>query len=288
MSERVSSPNEFSQLVDNFVYGCAPSRMTQSSIIFEGKGNILFIEEGVSLRKSRIVFQGDNGVAYLSSSKHALNLSLSIFNDSTFYIGGNSYTNPAKPLNAVASERKYIVIGEDSLCSFGVWIRTADPHLIFRNDDLKRINPSKGVVVGDHVWIGQEAMLLKGTVVGSGSIVAARSVCSNKAIPSNTSWGGNPAKQIGEGICFSKQSAHTFSREQTERHMTFSKRDYIYIPSTTGESVLQALDVSLSGDLAPSERVEFLKTLSLPTHEHDRFAIVDSKGTKRRRSFFSR
>lgn len=70
--------------------------------------------------------------------------------------------------------------------------------------------------------------------------------------------------------------------------MTFSKRDYIYVPSSTGESVLQTLDVSLSGDLAPSKRVEFLKTLSSPTHEHDRFAIIDSKGIKRRRSFFSR
>ena len=46
-------------------------------------------------------------------------------------------------------------------------IRTADPHIIY-DIHRKRINPSKSVFIGDHVWCGQNVLLLKGCRVGSG------------------------------------------------------------------------------------------------------------------------
>lgn len=279
MTERVNSLEGFSQLDNNLLLGCLPSRMDDSQIIFKGVGNILYIEDGVSLRKSRLVFQGDNGVAYLSSSKHPLNLNVSIYNDSTFYIGSNSYTNPGAPLSAIASERQFIYIGKDALLSLGIWMRTADPHLVFSCDTLERVNPSKSIVIGDHVWVGQEALLLKGTVVGSGSIIAARSVCANKIIPSNTSWGGNPARQIGERVFFSKQSAHTFTAEQSTRSAKFKKRDYIYHPNKTGGQIANELNRALAGEQSPRNRVSFLVTSS--NHEHDQFAVLSPTSNSR-------
>ena len=54
---------------------------------------------------------------------------------------------------------------------------------------------SKGVVVGDNVWIGARAIILDGVTIGNGSIVGAGAVVT-KDIPEMTIAGGVPAKII--------------------------------------------------------------------------------------------
>ena len=53
------------------------------------------------------------------------------------------------------------------------------------------------VVLRDHVWIGANAVILKGVEIGRGAVVAAGAVVT-KNIPPNEIWGGVPAKKIGE------------------------------------------------------------------------------------------
>lgn len=56
--------------------------------------------------------------------------------------------------------------------------------------------PYKGdTVVGNDVWIGYEALVLPGVIIGNGAIVAARSVVTAD-VPAYTIVGGNPAKPI--------------------------------------------------------------------------------------------
>lgn len=54
---------------------------------------------------------------------------------------------------------------------------------------------SKGIVIGDDVWIGANAVLLDGVTVGSHSIVAAGAVVT-RDVPPYAIVGGNPAKLI--------------------------------------------------------------------------------------------
>ena len=51
----------------------------------------------------------------------------------------------------------------------------------------------KKVIIEDDVFIGTDAMILKGVTIGKGSIVAARSVVT-KNVPSYSIAAGNPAK----------------------------------------------------------------------------------------------
>ena len=51
------------------------------------------------------------------------------------------------------------------------------------------------IVVGNNVWIGSHATILKGVTIGDGAIVAAGAVVT-KDVPANTIVGGVPAKPI--------------------------------------------------------------------------------------------
>ena len=57
--------------------------------------------------------------------------------------------------------------------------------------------PCAPIVIGDHVWVGANAVILKSVQISLGGVVAAGAVVT-KSIPPNEIWGGVPAKKIGE------------------------------------------------------------------------------------------
>lgn len=62
--------------------------------------------------------------------------------------------------------------------------------------DLFRDRPSRGdTVVGNDVWIGQDAVIMPGVQIGDGAVVAARSVVTSD-VPAYAVVGGNPARLI--------------------------------------------------------------------------------------------
>nr|WP_288788550.1 DapH/DapD/GlmU-related protein [uncultured Fibrobacter sp.] len=68
--------------------------------------------------------------------------------------------------------------------------------MLFRSRLVSK--PKKvAVKIGNRVWIGNNATILKGTEIGENSVVAAGAVVSGK-FPANVILGGVPAKIIGE------------------------------------------------------------------------------------------
>jgi acetyltransferase-like isoleucine patch superfamily enzyme len=55
------------------------------------------------------------------------------------------------------------------------------------------------VIIGNHVWIGTNVVILKGVNIGNGAVISAGSVV-NRDIPSHSLAGGVPAKVIKENI----------------------------------------------------------------------------------------
>jgi acetyltransferase-like isoleucine patch superfamily enzyme len=71
--------------------------------------------------------------------------------------------------------------------------RHGDPELARALQEVR----TAPVVIEDDVWIGFNAVLLKGVTVGRGAIVGAASVVTGD-VPSFAMMAGNPARQVGE------------------------------------------------------------------------------------------
>lgn len=242
--------------------------LKNSNINFYGKNNIIICEENVKLLNSDITFHGDDSIIYLSSNSNEYKLNLSINHESIFFIDENCYFN--NRLNLVLSERKNIFIGKECLFAFNIWIRLADPHLIYDSKKLQRINPSKSVYIGDHVWIGQDALILKGTTIGSGSIIGAKSVVANKKIPSNTIWGGNPAKEIKKNIFFDGRIVHGYKKNDTEKSMKTNNEQWIYKKDKNNIKI-DSLEKEIEA-INNNEKINLLITLR-KNKDHNRFFI---------------
>lgn len=210
---------------NNQIIGANPI-LENSRLYFKGSNNRLICEENVRLNNSVLGFNGSNSIIYLSSNRHTYYLNISIFNNSVFYIDENNYMNGR--INCALSEEKNIFIGKDGLFSFGIWLRLADPHLIYDTETLKRINLTKSIYLGDHVWVGQDALILKGTHVGSGSIIAAKSAVSNKKISSNSLWGGVPARKLRDNVLFDGSSVHAYTENETKNSLDYKSDNWIY------------------------------------------------------------
>lgn len=96
-------------------------------------------------------------------------------------------------LNLNCFER--IEIGDDVAISDGVTIRDSDNHIMKYPDFIK----TKPIKIGNHVWIGMNATILKGVKIGDGAVIAAGAVV-NKDVSKNSLAGGVPAKIIKTNI----------------------------------------------------------------------------------------
>jgi len=87
-----------------------------------------------------------------------------------------------------------ISIGANVAISTGVTIRDSDNHSINGNEII-----TLPIKIGNHVWIGLNATILKGVTIGDGAVVAAGAVVT-KNVPPKTLVGGVPAKVMKENI----------------------------------------------------------------------------------------
>jgi len=88
-------------------------------------------------------------------------------------------------------------VGDDFLISWGCEFVDEDFH---RLDFEGRKDRDPRIVIGNHVWIGANVMVLKGSRIPNGCVVAAGSVVTRVFEQENCLIGGNPAKVIKENV----------------------------------------------------------------------------------------
>ncbi len=97
-----------------------------------------------------------------------------------------------------------ISIGHNVVISERVVLRDSDNHSM---KDIGAMSPDKSadsapIVIGDHVWIGMNVIVLKGVTIGEGAIVAAGSVV-NKDVPPHCLVAGVPARVVKTDVAWS-------------------------------------------------------------------------------------
>lgn len=99
---------------------------------------------------------------------------------------------------------KEIRIGSNVLCGANSVITDFDWH-----SDISGTHPGS-VIIHDNVWIGLNAVILKGVEIGENSIIGANSLVV-RDIPANVIAGGNPCKVLKP---LSKEAGLSFKNEQ--------------------------------------------------------------------------
>ena len=83
-----------------------------------------------------------------------------------------------------------IIIGNNVMCGANTLITDSDWH-----QDDPRSSPPRPIIIGDNVWLGVNAVVLKGVTIGENSVIGANSLVV-KDIPANVIAAGNPCKVI--------------------------------------------------------------------------------------------
>ena len=104
-------------------------------------------------------------------------------------IGDGSFVNHRSEI--VAHQR--VSIGRGCLLAWDVQVLDSDSH---RVDGAPHTAP---VRIGDRVWIGCRATVLKGVTIGEGAVVAAGAVVT-RDVPARALVAGNPARVVREGV----------------------------------------------------------------------------------------
>lgn len=157
--------------------GIKPSALTNCHIEIHGSHHKVMIESGVGAKDLTIYCADTNCLVHIKEDTQ---------------ISGKT--------ELAVMEGTKIEVGKDGLFSANITLRAGDSHSVIDATTGERINHSKDIIVGDHVWIGNTVIVTKGTVIGDHSVVATGSVVTGKTFPANSAIGGNPAKVIKEGV----------------------------------------------------------------------------------------
>ena len=91
-----------------------------------------------------------------------------------------------------------VEIGDGCLIGGGVQILDFDAHGVAPGERRTSIGRVAPVVLGKNVWVGNGAIILKGTRIGDDSIVAAGAVVAGGEFPGGVIIAGNPARVAAE------------------------------------------------------------------------------------------
>ncbi len=163
-------------------------------IINHGSDNEVIIGDFVRINKSTIIIRGNhNKISIMNYA--SLNQVELYMEDSNNEIFIGEHTSLFGKAHLATIEGTKILIGNNCLLSADLHFRTGDSHSIL-NLQGERINPSKDIVIEDHVWIGTKVTCLKGVRVSKDSIVAATTTLCKDYNTSNVIIGGVPGKII--------------------------------------------------------------------------------------------
>lgn len=267
---KITDINAYREVKGNKIIG-APLQFSDSFAEFFGENNVLVFSPNVTLYKSVFSFKGNNSLIYISGSIEPVSLNITVYTDSTIYVGENLATNGT--VSIIASEARHVFLGNNCLISKGCSIRTGDAHRLYDITTGARLNEGRSVFMGDHVWLGWGVNVLKGSRLYSGTIVGLGAILTGKEYFSNTAYGANLAKPIAYNVCFDKRGTHGMCDSDKEKisHVDLKQLEGFVFSADESTIDFSKIDEVLTETKDIETRIKYLRSLQ-NYNKHNRFS----------------
>lgn len=186
--------------------------------IVDNEGNVVSNDPG---EKCRINFRGDGNTVIINKDTRFNRMAMTLGNNvrveikKSIHILENVYISALRSTGGgviigenfscvdvqfLLNEEALITIGNDCMVSSSVKLWGSDGHSIIDLNTNSVYNQSRGITIGNHVWICDSSRILKNSFISDNSIVGNSAVVSGKFTESNVIIAGNPAKIIKRNI----------------------------------------------------------------------------------------
>jgi acetyltransferase-like isoleucine patch superfamily enzyme len=150
------------------------AQLSNVTITMEGENHVLTIGSHVRIRRGSFAFEDSGGTVLIGDRTTIYDASFGVTEGGT------------------------ITVGTDCLFASDVDLRNGDSHSIVERSTGRRLNPAADIEVGNHVWLGERVMVLKGTRIGDHTVVGAGAIVT-KDLPSGCVAAGTPAQPVLDG-----------------------------------------------------------------------------------------
>ncbi len=218
---------------NSIVYGGA--RKPECRVKFTGSNNRLEVADGAYLRDTVIDFDCDNGLVRIGANhrRPPLRAHIRVGQDGKVLVGEN--VSATTPCAMSAAEGAVITVGEDVMFASDNALRADDGHPIFDVRTGKRVNTSRQITIGAHVWLGKAAAVLGGVTIGDGSVIGYGSVVT-KDVPNNCVAAGVPARVVRRDIAWERPHLTLDKPYYKPDVSTVRKSPYWHLTATPGET----------------------------------------------------
>lgn len=169
------------------------------TVLFFGENNKLIVHPESRLGVTTIRFDCNNGTCIIGKNSFTgfirVGEGCNVIVRDNVSCTGKCYISTA--------ERSSVSIGNDCMIATANEIRADDGHPIFDIETEERVNMPRSIEIGEHVWIGAQAIVLGGSKIGDGSIIGLGSIVKG-TIPNNCIAVGAPARVIKKNIAWER------------------------------------------------------------------------------------
>ncbi|NDV02298.1 hypothetical protein [Pseudoroseicyclus tamaricis] len=190
---------------------------------------------GLNARMSFTVLGGDTMIAmgYLRRFK----AHFAVGPKAEVTIGDDTSTH-GLTVKAVGSR---VSLGRDCMIGGGSELHSTAYHgmVDLSGPEPKRIEASRSIMIGDHVWLGEKSCCIGRVEIGSGAVLGAHGICRGK-IEANSVAVGNPAKVVRRQRTWVR--ADEGIDDATERYLQDQSGGTSHMASAANESITNLKD----------------------------------------------
>lgn len=156
------------------------------------------IQCAVTIGRVKVQFGGIRISFVANSGRYSTGAFVTIGDDCVF----NGSMHIIGPLTAGLG----VSVGRDCLFASNISLRGSSHHGLWDLETGELLNPESGIEIGDHVWVGDQVVVLNKARIPRGSVVAARSIVNKAYSGSHLLLAGAPAAVRRTGVDWT----HTF------------------------------------------------------------------------------